>query len=74
MKLELHKIGQYTDTKRFYICRLNEVLRSGGLSYSHVMEGILTKQEAKMLKSIFDKHGLNLDEALKEISEIKAKG
>lgn len=62
--------GVDADIKRFYISRLNEVLDSGGLSYRHVKEDIFTKQEAKKIKAIFDKHGLNLEAALKELKGI----
>jgi hypothetical protein len=58
MKLSLYEIGQYTDTKFFYITRLQEVNCNGTVLRAVVKDDILTRAEAKAHLARFNAHGL----------------
>lgn len=58
MKLKLYEIGQYTDTKRFYISRLKDIDDHGTITRTIVQEGMRTSEEAHALKAELDSKGL----------------
>jgi hypothetical protein len=49
MRLPLYSIGQYTDSKVYYIQRLIGVDDFGTVSYKVIVEGIETKRDANLI-------------------------
>ena len=58
MKIALYEVGQYTDTKCFYIGRLEEISSYGTVKRVIVMQGIKTRQEAKAWLKTYNSQGL----------------
>lgn len=58
MKIDLYEVNQYTDTKLFYITRLESIDDQGNMSKRVVRDGIRTKQEAKALLKAYNDNGL----------------
>jgi hypothetical protein len=49
MRLSLYSIGQYTDTKKYYIMRLSEVSDYGSITHKIILDSIDTKKNANAL-------------------------
>ena len=58
MKLNLYEIGQYTDSKQFYISRLAEVNEYGTVKRVIVMDNIQTRKAAREWLASYNEQGL----------------
>ena len=54
MKLELFKIGQYSNTKKYYIGKLNSVSDTYTISRIIIFDNIFTETEANAVKKHLD--------------------
>jgi len=66
MTLNLYEIGRYTDTKLYYISRLESVGVTGSITRVHVLDNIKTKKEARTWLRAYNTQGLRPAKAVTE--------